>query len=953
MSARPCIKTFNAGLLSPLLAARTDIEKYSSGCQKLQNMIPLTQGAATRRMGSEYVNYTKYDTKKSRLIAFARSDEISYMLEWGKNYIRVYDEGKIVEVIPSELEPYDAAKSYIPGDWVVDGANTYYCIKAGIGHPVTDPAYWNKQSIYEIYTPYSDEDIDDIQVVQSQDVMYIVHRNYPVYKLSSSGATSFKIQPVKFTYTTLKDENIESDHKVQLIYNVSQDTWIPNIAYPKEAIVKYNSIFYQADRDINEFEDYGTPDTAPSGIWTDIGSTLPASFPTGSIIQMQSTGFEFKQGDVGKGFLIKKPRTDNSLSEVLSAVGESTTPMMVKGTWNLVTHDTWEGTIEVQKSNDNFATHVMVRTYSSTGDRNIDANGEETQEGFEYRTTLTALSSGQVTVDFNVEEAFIHYVYDIVGYIDENNVLIQIRQEEPDTSDATKYTAWSMGAWGGDAGYPGVVAFFEERLCFAGNIEQPLTVWTSKTNDYENLTSGALDTDALLYTLASDKVYRIVWMESQKVLLIGTTGDEWRMGGSKVSEPMTPTSVRAERQSSYGSERVNSTMINSAIMYMQRGGNKLREMTYDYRSELFISPDMTAMAEDVAKTGVKTMTFTGNPYPILWLVRNDGALLGFTYEKEQQVYAWHIHTTEGEFESIDVIPEGEHDYLWAIVKRGDKRIVERFFPLAFPVEGGDYKYIDSAIEVPRGEPMLVTDTNEVSHEPFTFNFPGHGLNDGDFLRLIPYNQSVKEAEQNMPFLFEVFSVRVLDADNFILMNEAGNYEWKYSDHNYYFTGYQFIQVYKQINVSLYPHLVKKELAIISDNIYIGLFTSDDSGNIALPDYYSNVMVGFNYISIVKPMDFNPDLADGCAAGIHRRISEVDIWFHKTIGATIISDDGDEQIMPFRVESDSMDTAIPLFTGHKSLKLKMGYRKSGGVEIRQDTPNPMTVLSLQVWLNVYN
>ena len=949
MPSRPVIKTFNAGLLSPLLAARTDIEKYSSGCQKLQNMIPLTQGAATRRMGSEYVNYTKYDNKKSRLISFARSDEISYMLEWGDHYIRVYDDGFIIEVNPTDLDTYDPTYSYIVGDWVTDGTDAFYCIQAGIGHAPSNTNYWIKQTIYEIYTPYTHEEVADIQVVQSQDVMYVVHPNHKIYKLSSTGATDFTMKPVKFTYAPFKDENIESDQRVNFIYNVSQDTWVKNIDYPKDAIVKYAGSFYQADRHINEFEDYDTPASAPSGIWTDIGSTFPTEYPKGSVLQLHSEGLEFSTGDVGKSFLIKKPREDNSLSQSLSATGDTTDTMDVKGTWNIVTHGTWDGTIEIQKSNDNFATNVMVRTYGSTGDRNVDANGEEPQEGFKYRVQFTQRNSGTVTVDFNVEEAFIHTVFDIVGFIDNNNVLIQIRQDEKDTSSTMKYTAWSIGAWGGDAGYPIAVAFFEERLCFGGNAEQPLTVWTSKTNDYENLTSGSLATDSLLYTLASDKVFRITWMQSQKMLLIGTTGDEWRLGGSKTSEPMTPTSVRAERQSSYGSERINSLLINSAIMYVQRGGAKLREMTYDYRSELFISPDLTALVQNVTQSGVKDMTYTGNPYPIIWFVRNDGIMLGFTYETEQKVYAWHIHITEGEFESVDVIPEGEYDYLWAIVKRGDKRIVERFYPLQIPNQGDDYKYLDSAIEVPKGYYWEITTSNEVDQDPFTFNIPNHDMSDGDFIRVYP----TESADPNFPYEEEVFRVRVIDNDNFVIQNEDGSYDWKYADHPYSFVGQQFLRVYNRINISRFPHLMERELALVSDNVYIGMFTSDSAGYIDLPDYYSNMLVGFNYVSILKPMDFNPDMADGSASGLHRRISDVDVWFYRTIGGSVITDDGYETIIPFRIAQDKMDTAIPLFTGHKSVRPNMNHRKSGGIEIKQDIPNPMTVLSIQAWLTVYN
>ena len=40
-----------------------------------------------------------------------------------------------------------------------------------------------------------------------------------------------------------------------------------------------------------------------------------------------------------------------------------------------------------------------------------------------------------------------------------------------------------------------------------------------------------------------------------------------------------------------------------------------------------------------------------------------------TYVPEQQVYGWHQHTTDGFFESVAVIGEGDEDVLYAVVRR--------------------------------------------------------------------------------------------------------------------------------------------------------------------------------------------------------------------------------------------------------------------------------------------
>ena len=55
MSVNLPITTFNAGELSPLIDARTDLEKYASGCRTLENMLPRIYGPVERRPGTIYI----------------------------------------------------------------------------------------------------------------------------------------------------------------------------------------------------------------------------------------------------------------------------------------------------------------------------------------------------------------------------------------------------------------------------------------------------------------------------------------------------------------------------------------------------------------------------------------------------------------------------------------------------------------------------------------------------------------------------------------------------------------------------------------------------------------------------------------------------------------------------------------------------------------------------------
>ena len=53
------LTSFTAGELSAKMDGRTDFEKYQSGCKTLENMLVHPQGAATRRVGTQFIAEVK------------------------------------------------------------------------------------------------------------------------------------------------------------------------------------------------------------------------------------------------------------------------------------------------------------------------------------------------------------------------------------------------------------------------------------------------------------------------------------------------------------------------------------------------------------------------------------------------------------------------------------------------------------------------------------------------------------------------------------------------------------------------------------------------------------------------------------------------------------------------------------------------------------------------------
>jgi len=222
--------------------------------------------------------------------------------------------------------------------------------------------------------------------------------------------------------------------------------------------------------------------------------------------------------------------------------------------------------------------------------------------------------------------------------------------------------------------YPRTIVFFEQRLWFAGTPNNPQTLWASRSSDYEDLTQGILDDDALEYTISTDQVNAIQWMSPGKVLIVGTLGGEFIVSASSTNEAVTPSNVRIVRHSTYGSAFVPPIRISDIVVYLQRAKLKLRQFVYDWQSDNFLSPDLTLLSEHISSSGIKEMALQQNPFQIIWVLRNDGVLGTMTYLRDQEVIAWsrQISGGGGSIESMAILPapDGDtHDEIWLIVNR--------------------------------------------------------------------------------------------------------------------------------------------------------------------------------------------------------------------------------------------------------------------------------------------
>ena len=83
--------SFNRGILTPKLAARSDVKIHYAGCRELSNMVCQVYGGASKRPGTYYIAEAADSGKAGRVIPYSRATEAgNYVLEFGDKTIRFY-----------------------------------------------------------------------------------------------------------------------------------------------------------------------------------------------------------------------------------------------------------------------------------------------------------------------------------------------------------------------------------------------------------------------------------------------------------------------------------------------------------------------------------------------------------------------------------------------------------------------------------------------------------------------------------------------------------------------------------------------------------------------------------------------------------------------------------------------------------------------------------------------
>ncbi len=636
------LKTFqsvlNAGELNPLLLGRLDVGRYKNGLELCRNAIPLVTGGAMRRPGGRYVTKAKgTGTAGSKIRFKAIGITVNGILKW-----------YMVEFTDQVL------RFYVDGELITTDGTTPY----------------------EVTSPYAGADLAMINMEIREGELYLFHGDYQPRKLSRTTDTGWTLASINFQKIpyfrpkgtddlTITPTSISGD--VDL--TASADLFVAGMVGSRfninNGIVVIESV---------------TSTTAASGTYekridvpnqtTRIVNTITLDIDPTSMIGNQSVVIEFTTA-----------RTDSDSGELELTTSVNIPESLPSGISATLT--------QVEETSSSLETYidtvtVVIDPTAMSGSETVEISCYGQMRNYEDTITVRTVASesegGTTTETKTVSTVAFNSSADVTNS-DETNITITEEKAVTKVTGLEPDYEWTVEAWGDLYGWPQSVTFFQQSMYVAGTKSQPTVLWKSKTGeDYLlNFESGTDDDDGMALTIAQATT-PVKNLNADEFILIFTEAEEPSLSSSSGSA-ITPTDFSIRIRTNYGS-KAEATPIRAGIdmFFVTASGRGLRCFQYNLEKDRFIAPDMGVYGAHLLDegAGIAEMIYVREPIPSIWARCENGCLLTFTYDPDQDVMAWARSTFSGELKAIEKIPSPStgKDQIWIAVERDSETFIE-------------------------------------------------------------------------------------------------------------------------------------------------------------------------------------------------------------------------------------------------------------------------------------
>ena len=846
---------FNGGIWSEVLKGRYDLGNYKSAARTCENFIPTRYGQVEKRAGTKHLGYAKNNDKACVLHPFQFSVNTKFVLEFGEQYIRFWSNDLQVETAPD--------------------------------------------TPLEVVTPYLEAELYELQIRAVNDVVYIVHPNHPVAKLTrladdnwtytdaslnlpfvdpDVNSIDVTLRPSATTGTGIgivaSADAFDSSHvgsQLRLRYledgssyvtfdNSGRDNaaaFVPTTAYGNTYRLYYNfelggaRYYYRAIRDYD-----------PTTAW----SSASVNYVQYDLVTYSGSAYMCVVAHTSDA---TTPNVATSLwSKVVNPANFpyyfddgiiSISPKVVSGGWSFKTTGVWTGSWAVQRSVDGGSNFSTIKVVSSTDDSNFLVEDDEEGELNQIRVKIIASDwngNQYQPVTLSVLASDKYGIAEVTTVTDAQNVVANVIETLPST-DAT--VSWEEAAFSEYQGYPRSIALFDNRLVFAGTKKKPQAFFYSEINNYDNFLSITTLADAPFFveTLSEDQS-SVQWLTTQRELFVGTASVEGVLTTRKQDEAQSPENLPIVRwNESMGSAHRPALPLRDSLLTLQRGRTTLNMISYSLDKDGYTGEEVSLLCPHLFSSGVLQMAHLREPYTGAFTVQEDGTLCHMIYEPKLEVTGWCKYTTQsGNFESIAVLPSAgnestDEDEVWVSVER-------------------------------------------------TIN--------GTTRRHIEHFQVGNTTKQNAG-----------DADNMWYLDAAVKT-----------TGSGLT------TITGLDHLEGETVCVLADGIK-GSYTVS-SGSITLSVAADTVIAGLPITSEFEPFD----LETGESVGKRKQLYQSKLMVWRSLGGSIASDGEEYQDLIYHTAGETMDESVPLKDGYSEVFHESSHSRQKYWRIKHDEPYPFTL-----------
>lgn len=652
---------FARGEIAPQLHPRADLAWHRLALKAMRNRFTAETGGAPRRPGTVFIDERRYPNKKSVGIPFTFSSVTgdTYILEFGDLYmevvrggVRITEAAKAVSavalsnpcaltVVGHGMVPGDDFHTLtIPGTTQLSGrrlrvlaapdADTIWLADLdGVGIDATGYSAYagpggQVARVYKIPTPYAEAHLERLYYAQSFDVMTLTHPSYPTQELSRTGHTAWTLAPATFAPKTKAPGDLN--------YNTATPATAGAVG---TGVFKYQATAIDAttkEESLAGYEQRRNVIAVSAANPCVITTSASHGYQTGDQVRLkdmeeipQLDGKTFVVTYIGAGSFsldgvdstsypaLASPATAQRPYYRIDLCADPTSPLPNKITIPLVP---------------NCQRYPVYR----------ERNGVFGYIGTYDLGKVPELTLGGLPTPASV-------VFSDVGV-------------ETDPDDAPPQ---QKNPFEGVGNYPAVVAFHQQRRLFGGSDLAPGTIHASAEGKFSNFTvhEPIRDSDALEMPLASGEHNPIRHILSVRRALVLAGANESALEGDDAGT-LTPRAINARPYSYEGSSFLRPIKVGAVVLYVQARGWMVRDLGYDFGADSYKGQNRSLPSRHLLEGyTLVDWAYQKVPHSIIWSVRDDGMLLGLTYIPDQEMFAWHRHDTDGAFERVVSVPEGD------------------------------------------------------------------------------------------------------------------------------------------------------------------------------------------------------------------------------------------------------------------------------------------------------